>query len=171
MKLSEIKRKIYVDLDGVIVACTKSAADFNNISKEKFIDSGYDNKYWKNFIKNSDMYQEFANMGWESNGKKLLKFFNDRNLSYTFLTRPIKEPYTKHCINGKLSWLMRAGLDEVSVIFERHKEKYAGNGNILIDDDSRNIDEWNAAGGVGILYHNDKYHSIIKKLEHIFKAS
>lgn len=165
MKISELQRKVYIDLDGCLVDCIKAAATFNHMSSKEFLSYGYRNKYWDNFVEKSDLSQEFANMSWESNGKKLLNWFNSRNIPYTFLTRPIKEPYTKECIKGKLSWLMRNGLDEMPVIFERHKEKYAGNGNILIDDDSRNIDDWNDSGGIGILYRNKEYESIIKKLE------
>lgn len=169
MKISDLQRKIYIDMDGVLVFCTKSAASFNNLTVKEFLSYGYGNKYWDNFVAKADLYQEFANMGWESNGKRLLNFFNQRNIPYTFLTRPIKEPHTKECIKGKLSWLMKNSLDEIPVLFERHKEKYVGNGNILIDDDSRNIDAWNESGGIGILYRNEEYELTIKKLEKLLK--
>jgi len=171
MRLYEIKedQKIYIDLDGVLVDCVKAASDFNNIDVQDFIDSGYHNKYWKNFVDHADIKKEFTNMAWESNGKKIYHWFTQRDIPVTILTRPVGEPHTNDCIAGKKLWLKKHNLD-IPVIFERDKEKYAGDGNILIDDDSRNIDAWNKAGGVGILYKNDKYEDVIKKLNKLLQS-
>jgi hypothetical protein len=167
MRLCEIKehRKVYLDMDGVLVDCVKAASKFNNIEVQDFIDAGYHNKYWENFVDHADIKKEFTDMDWESNGKKLINWFINREIPIIILTRPIKEPHTEVCISGKKIWLNKNKLSFLPVIFEREKEKYAGNGNILIDDDSRNIDAWNKAGGMGILYKNDNFHHIIKKLE------
>ena len=43
------------------------------------------------------------------------------------------------------------------ILIRRHKQKFAvtnGVPNILIDDWSKNIDEWKAAGGIGIKHRN-----------------
>jgi hypothetical protein len=32
------------------------------------------------------------------------------------------------------------------------KQEYAGNGNVLIDDSDRNINNWKNAGGIGVLF-------------------
>jgi 5'(3')-deoxyribonucleotidase len=59
---------------------------------------------------------------------------------------------------GKMMWLKREWPDVVKekrVIIcagSEVKASVAGPGKILIDDKNENIDEWEAAGGMGILY-------------------
>ena len=89
-----------------------------------------------------------------------------------FLTRPVREPNTTACIEGKKYWLKKNSLEYIPVIFERDKEKYAtnvdGSINILIDDHSGNIQKWNEAGGIGLHYRNAWFSEIIKNLEKLY---
>jgi hypothetical protein len=175
MKIKELTSdigKVYIDLDGVVAYCDKGIADFNNIAVEETLAAGFDNKYWKNVIKNANIKDFYANLEWEPNGKKLLKWFEDRDIPITFLTRPTKAPTTKDCIEGKKIWLKNNNLDSIPVLFEFNKEKYAISGdkvNILVDDQQKNIDKWNEAGGIGLLYKNGNFSTIIKELGKIYE--
>jgi 5'(3')-deoxyribonucleotidase len=168
MKISDLHRRIYIDMDGVIVDCTKATALYNKISISQLNSVGWDSGYWKNILQNGNMEEFFTNMDWESNGQRLLKWFNDRNLSYTFLSRPTSPPTTQACIRGKKAWLKSHGLDDVPVIFAFDKSLYAEPGDILIDDLVANIEGWNGADGLGLLYDNDKISRTLHHLEKIF---
>lgn len=63
------------------------------------------------------------------------------------------------CMKGKLIWNkkhMMVTEDRMIIVARNEKQKYAlnsqGLANLLIDDKKENIDEWHAAGGVGILH-------------------
>jgi hypothetical protein len=168
MRIDELTRKIYLDLDGVLCDCARAAAEFNNISVKQFTDAKWDNDFWINVVKNANLKDFFENLHWESNGKKLVQFLFENNLQFEILSSPCSFPNTSSCIKGKKIWLQKHGLSNIHAIFSCHKEKYAGNGNILIDDLPFNISKWNSAGGIGILHSNDNYQRTFKMLGEIF---
>jgi len=60
---------------------------------------------------------------------------------------------------GKKEWYRRhipsLPVSRIHVVYRRDKQKFAKNGdvrNILIDDHKKNVDEFEAAGGIGILH-------------------
>lgn len=175
MKITEIYSQIphcYVDMDGVVANCEKSAAEFNGVSVPEFISKGFDSLYWKNVMQNADIEEFFGNLEKLPNANKLLGWLLQHNIDYTFLTRPVREPNTSACIRGKLQWLAQKGLSAVPVIFEIHKEKYAESNskpNILIDDQADNINKWKAAGGIGLLYTDESCNDILRQLTEIYE--
>ena len=62
----------------------------------------------------------------------------------------------------KATWLSRnaKGTNDIHLVKREDKQKYAispsGQPNILIDDHPKNIKEWQAKGGVGILHRSAK---------------
>ena len=45
--------------------------------------------------------------------------------------------------------------NRINIVKRQDKQKFAvdkGNPNVLIDDHSKNVDEWKKAGGIGILH-------------------
>jgi hypothetical protein len=177
MKIEELKPEIgiaYIDMDGVVAWLDKGVAEYNNISLETQDAAGWDNEYWHNVLNTSDIEKFFSNLEWMPNGKKLIDWFEQRNLPISFLTRPIKPPQDQECIRGKNEWLQRQGIDYIPVIFERDKEMYAtsnGKVNILIDDHSGNIQKWNDAGGIGIHYRDFWFPQVKTKLEKLYEES
>ena len=163
---------VYVDLDGVIAGCDEGTAIFNNVSLEEFRRLGWNNPYWDNMVKNANAKDFFSNLPWEENGVRLLRWFKENNISYTFLTRPLREPNTAKCIEGKKIWLKKHNL-KMPVIFEFDKEKYAisedGKQNILIDDHSGNIEKWIAAGGIGIHYRWYDCDKVLNRLDSLLE--
>lgn len=173
MKLQEVlstkSPKIFIDQDGVIANCEQGLADYCGVPLREIQTAGWDNLYWEKLRKHPDIASFFENLGWESNGKKLLNWFFERHIPFTFLTRPFR-PHEEECITGKKIWFSKEGLGNIPVIFEADKEKYAttnGQPNILIDDHSGNIDKWNAAGGIGLLYCNKNCDRILQKVAEI----
>ncbi len=74
---------------------------------------------------------------------------------------------------GKLLWVGRhlKGMtkDRILLVSRKDKQKFAMNAgqrpNILIDDNSKNIREWEAAGGIGILHHSTTVNQTIARLK------
>lgn len=68
------------------------------------------------------------------------------------------EEYSKHIESAKINWVQEKFPDyfkrENIFIATGSKADFVGDvtGDILIDDLPRNIEDWNAAGGIGILY-------------------
>jgi len=60
-----------------------------------------------------------------------------------------------NCRPGKLAWLRKnlrmTDTSRINLVRRRDKKQYA-KGNLLIDDLQKNIAEWKAAGGTGILH-------------------
>lgn len=76
-----------------------------------------------------------------------------------FLTAPIKYP---ECFSGKAQWIKsfvpeqgRMILGELMIVASKDKQLVAGPGRVLIDDSEKNVNEWKAAGGIGILHKGD----------------
>jgi len=160
---------IFLDLDGVCANLVKGLATVCNIPVEKVARDT--SVYWDHAQKIMNCKDIFASLDFESNAHRLLKFFDDRKIPYTFLTCPAAEPNTADSIEGKNTWLRNKGLGNIPVIFEKYKEKYAttnGQPNLLIDDRGRNIREWNNAGGIAIKYKNKNFNECLKKLEELF---
>jgi hypothetical protein len=59
---------------------------------------------------------------------------------------------------GKIEWVKKnlSTDTEIIVCHRREKKNYSKIGNILIDDNEKNINEWKDYGGIGILHTNSK---------------
>jgi hypothetical protein len=154
-------------MDGVLADLKSAIAEYNMVSMDEIEKYYWGGPYWNNMMMNANMRDIFANLNWMPQAKELLSFFNDREIPYTFLSRPADEPKTFDCISGKMAWLHSHKLDDHPVIFEFDKEKYSGLDHVLIDDDPYNISKWNDAGGIGMLYSVNRYDEILDEVEHI----
>jgi hypothetical protein len=79
------------------------------------------------------------------------------------LTAPSRS--IEECKPGKEAWAKINLGGHVSILFSRASEKanHADENSILIDDLQKNIDQWRAKGGIGILFKNPA--QAIKELE------
>lgn len=87
-----------------------------------------------------------------------------------FLTTPIK---SAGCMAGKWGWILDfAGVDGVNKLWTgKDKEKMAAPNRILVDDKPKNVDKFNAAGGIGILFpcRGNRLHTMEDRpLEYVF---
>ena len=151
--------KIYCDLDGVLT-------DFDGDVKKKTgktpdqLDA--ENRFWPTIEHLGIDFWE--NMSWASDGKTLWNFIKDKHP--TILSAPSRDPKSRE---GKENWIKRElGSTKYILVPAKQKQKYASLTSILIDDMSKNIEQWGAAGGIGILHTSAK--STIEKLEKILRS-
>lgn len=153
---------IYLDLDGVLVDFKSSVISL----------IGPD---WEVKEKNGTLWQEIKTIDdfWLKlkpfyNYKKLWNFTKDHKpkiLTARPQTMPIAVQHKKQWCKEYLT-----GIDEkdILVVLRKEKQLYAKSkkiSNILIDDNKENIEEWENAGGIGILHTTiDKSITELKKL-------
>lgn len=162
MRLLEIEQKyiVYVDLDGVLVDFHKAAHELLGQPL-----SG-DNKklFWKTIknMREHDLIEFWANMDWTSQGQELWQHVSK------YSPQILSSPGTsmRHLIEAaKTKWIeTHLSPRPATVIYETSKEKYAHPAAILIDDRSKVINPWLAAGGIGILHVDGKLQNTIAQL-------
>lgn len=142
-----ISYKIYCDMDGVLTDFDKEFMKLSgSIKLPKFEDKYGSKKFWKLI---DDVGIKFwAQMSWMPDGKKLWNYIKNKNVE--ILSSPSRSPDSS---KGKKIWVSKelGGL-KLNLIAAKNKQKFAEANAILIDDMKKNIDAWNAAGGIGILH-------------------
>ena len=142
--------KIYLDLDGVI-------ADFNKKYKEMFgIEPSVAEKdkkfepYFNEFIDK----QAFANLELMPDALNLINYLRKTGIPIEILSSTASERRDTLIRPQKMKWLKDHHIEFPVILVPgaRLKQKYARENAILIDDTSKNIDEWRREGGIGILY-------------------
>lgn len=134
---------IFVDMDGVL-------SDFDSHAKThgKFDDAG--SPKWDEM----DFHWWFTMPAFENMKAFYAALKEIGNTS--FLTGPSVSPL---CHHGKAAWIEsqwnKWALSELIICPSSRKYYLSAPGRILIDDRIRNIEEWNAAGGAGILHKGD----------------
>lgn len=164
---------IFLDLDGVIVGFDSGYAQ---ISKGMNFDE-YAAKYGeasatRYFLARG--YNFWSDLPWERGGKELYgavkKLFKHINI---LSSSGCDNNVGKHeeVVKGKRLWLKKnipELADKAIIVSNRHhKQKYASKFGILIDDLGSNIQEWNSAGGYGILHNSKHYTKTIDTLVEI----
>ena len=162
----ELLPQLYVDMDQVLVDFLGGA--------EKVLGKAYtDKKYWmddKSGDKKDLLTQKapnlFRDLSWMKDGKTLWRFLMGNSPKILSAHPTEWMPNSK---KDKSSWVQKnLGLNssDVHLVKRSMKREYAttnGQPNVLIDDHSKNIKEWQAAGGIGILHRNAT--STIQKLK------
>lgn len=143
--------KIYVDMDGVIV-------DFNGgfkkisggISPKDYEVTKGKSEFWK--LINNAGQPFWENLDWTPDGRVLWDFI--KAYSPTILSAPSSK---RESAIGKEVWVKKNLGSNVKLLLSKAGAKHAGIDLkkgivILIDDMAKNVDPWNAGGGVGILH-------------------
>jgi len=140
---------IYCDMDNVLVDFLSGAKDaiggpFNSTdSDERWNKINQTKGFW-------------ANLNWMPNAKRLYKFI-ERYDPFILSAHSARDPSSK---NGKMKWLRKNTNfkgSHIKLVKRSQKKAYAktnGEPNILIDDYIKNINEWEANGGIGV-HHTD----------------
>lgn len=148
------KPTLFLDMDGVFV-------DFLGECARRNINTKNPHSMWKSINSMEDSIFEIApKLDWADSLWNMVREFNP-----TFLTGDPKQDRHRQ---AKRIWLdQHFNYDDVIIYPSSKKQHYAGNGNILIDDSQRNINNWNAAGGHGILFTDLKstFHEIEKAIK------
>jgi len=144
-ELISLNYQIFLDLDGVLT-------DFDKQMKSIGITSDYEEKhgtesFWGAIDKGGLKW--WSEMPWMSDGKTLWNYVKDKNVK--ILSAPARR--LPQSIKGKKIWVSK-NLGKVELILKRASEKQhlAESNAILIDDLAKNINQWKAAGGIGILH-------------------
>ena len=147
-EVNEQKYTIYCDMDGVLVDFDKQFKKASGgISPREYEEKNGKEAFW-NLIDNENGVGFWVGMPWMLNGKQLWEYIKPNNP--ILLSSPSRSNSSRL---GKRLWV-RNNLPGTKLILANsyNKKNYADGNNILIDDRPSNIDQWKAAGGIGILF-------------------
>ena len=152
------KYKIYVDMDGVLVDFDGGYEKLTGMTTREADKKGPE-FFWKPISKAGAKW--WITLNWMPDGKQLWDYVKKYNPE--LLSAPSREEASKM---GKRIWVKRE-LPGAKLILRSadKKQEFASPTSILIDDREKNIEQWEAAGGIGIL-HTDAS-STIKKLKEL----
>ena len=135
-------------MDGVI-------ADFKKKWNEIYGRGEYE-RFDKNRFSDFVSNHEFSILDLMSDAENLIDYLNDKwkHVPIEILSSTANEKYYETISQQKKMWLHTHNIDwkENFVPGKSHKYKYAEPSYVLIDDDKQNIEDWNKAGGIGILH-------------------
>lgn len=144
--------KIYLDLDGVLADFQKryqelfSTAPDHDTSRKRF------GQRFGIFIQNNN----FATLDMMSDALELLSYLKTVSVPIEILSSTAREISNEEISRQKQTWLDNHDIKYPAIFVpgKRLKVNYASENCILIDDTVSNIDDWNKAGGIGILHKN-----------------
>jgi 5'(3')-deoxyribonucleotidase len=160
MKLNELKSQkiIHLDLDGVIFNMVKRVKELTGKSFEEFSSR---QEAWNEINKHQDIFKHLELMpDAEELVNGVTKFAKENGYTVEVLTAiplmtkfPFASMHKEESVKrhfGHLGWKFKIGP------YAKDKQNHCKPGDILIDDSQMNIDQWNKAGGVGILHTSAK---------------
>ena len=146
--------EIYIDLDGVLVDMEKGAKEALLVKYPKiksWLEVPQEDR-WKVINKTKDFWK---NLEWMPNSRRLWKMVSQYP-SHVLTAYSTRDDNSKR---DKLVWVNKnmreLSRNRINIVKRQDKQKFAvdkGNPNVLIDDFSKNVDEWKKAGGIGILH-------------------
>ena len=151
---------IYSDMDGVLSDFDKRFMEFSDgIPPGQYEQRKGREEFWK-LIDDTVGVPFWAGMDWMPDGKEYWSYIEKYNP--IILSAPSKNEESKY---GKRIWKKRNMPNNKMILVPAWKKKeYATPTSILIDDRADNINQWEAAGGIGIL-HTDAASTIAKLKE------
>lgn len=149
---------IFIDLDGVLVDFDRGYQELTGITTQQADTNGV-KAFWEPLTKAGAKF--WITLNWMSDGKQLWDYIKKYNP--ILLSAPSREESSKL---GKRVWVKRE-LPNVKLILKpaSQKQQYASPTSILIDDRQKNIDQWEAAGGIGI--HHTSAANTLKQLKQL----
>lgn len=141
---------IWFDMDGVLADFD---GEFARLSGQTWKENIHET--WKDKWAIINQHPEFfLNLPWIEGSRELWDWCEGRD-------RRILSASSCNCpasYQQKLSWCERElGISGDPVVIVKHREEkaaYAIRNAVLIDDKEENINEWRAAGGIGVLFEN-----------------
>jgi hypothetical protein len=158
LREEETEYTIYCDMDSVLVDFDLGYQELTGMTTQQADAKGVET-FWDPISKAGAKF--WITLQWMSDGKQLWDYIKKYNP--ILLSAPSREESSKL---GKRVWVKRE-LPGVKLIlkYASQKQEYASPTSILIDDRQKNIDQWEAAGGIGILHTNTP--DTIKQLQQL----
>ena len=145
LREEETQYTIYCDMDSVLVDFDRGYQELTGMTTQQADTSGVE-AFWDPLTKAGAKF--WITLNWMPDGKQLWDYIKKYNP--ILLSAPSREESSKL---GKRVWVKRE-LPGTKLIlrYASQKQEYASPTSILIDDRQKNIDQWEAAGGIGILH-------------------
>jgi hypothetical protein len=145
LREEETEYTIYCDMDSVLVDFDLGYQELTGMTSQQADVNGVE-AFWEPLTKAGAKF--WITLQWMPDGKQLWDYIKKYNP--ILLSAPSREESSKL---GKRVWVKRE-LPGVKLIlkYAAQKQEYASPTSILIDDRQKNIDQWEAAGGIGILH-------------------
>jgi len=145
LREEETEYTIYCDMDSVLVDFDLGYQELTGMTTQQADANGVE-AFWEPLTKAGAKF--WITLQWMPDGKQLWDYIKKYNP--ILLSAPSREESSKL---GKRVWVKRE-LPGVKLIlkYASQKQEYASPTSILIDDRQKNIDQWEAAGGIGILH-------------------
>jgi hypothetical protein len=143
--------KIYLDMDGVLANFNKRYIEIFNEHPSRFKGEDWNEK-WKYFVGNNNFTKLEKYPGCDD----LMYFVDSTGIQVEILSSSGGKGFHKEVEEQKMQWLMQNNIPYKANIVpgSRLKANYAKPDIILIDDTNYVIDDFNIAGGIGILHEN-----------------
>lgn len=150
---SSVDYKLFCDLDGVLVNLNKAIKVFGLGGFEDIDANNLQGVLWNKIKERGSDFWMLA--PWQKDGHELWDYV--KSYKPIILTAPPKVG-ADEAEKGKRDWVKRELGQSVKCIvaYAEDKQKQASKNSILIDDMVKNIDQWTATGGIGILHKNTK---------------
>jgi len=142
--------KIYLDLDGVIANFHKRYEEIHNTSPSSDDARKRFGQRFAAFIQN----KEFQNLDMMPDANVLLTYLNRCGVPVEILSSTARPINNAEISRQKEVWLGKHNINYPAnfVPGKSLKYKFADENSIIIDDTPSVIDDWNKAGGTGILH-------------------
>lgn len=183
MRIDQVTQPhLYLDMDGVQADFFSAWAQWHNRKfdqshVERYKDIGSKEQRERSITELSaegpEFIQEFfATLPPLPGGQRLVAWLKKHRIPFTVLSAPLRG-MNEPSIAGKRIWLNQHNPGTANTaIFTGDKARMATQGNranILVDDFKKYINAWDAAGGIGILYRDDRVDDVIQQLATIYK--
>lgn len=144
--------KIMVDMDGVIADMEKRYTELYGMKPKQAEDKAKFEHLFDDFILN----QNFATLDLYPGAVKLLEVLKSLPVPTEILSSSASPDRHEEISRQKKIWLdtHQIPFHPIFVPGKHLKAQYATPNSILIDDDTQNIEDWKASGGIGILHKN-----------------
>lgn len=159
--------EIYVDMDGVLADFFGEWAKLMKVDHFSKIDKEHDINDALQKIRDTDEF--WLNLPMLPQAKQLLAIIKQIKGEYNICSSPLaddpnSEPHKRKWIEQNLSFF-----PPKEVIITHNKPQFAtkedGTPNILIDDFGKNVNAWEAAGGIGFKYKDHKFERTAKAIQ------